>query len=292
MVKLDPFRGTEARAQFIEKYQAVMDGWPVSYEELDVETAFGTTHVIVSGPASAPALVLLHGASATATMWRPIIEPLSASYRCYCIDTITDANKSVATRRLRGVEDHVAWLRQVLAALDVEHARIAGLSYGGWLAATLAVHAPELVDRLLLLCPAATLAPIPPEFFGRMLSAGLLRSPSLARRAVQWLSATPDVTSDPTVDLIVTSLLTSRTLRLTVTPPTVLKDNQLRGIKAPTAVLIGDREVIYRGGAQAALARAQKLIPNVRTRLLPGANHALTVDCPKELAAQMTAALT
>jgi pimeloyl-ACP methyl ester carboxylesterase len=252
VAKLDPFRSPPLRAQFIAKYDAVLDSWPVPYEECDVDTGFGTTHVIVTGPASAPPLVLLHGATTTtAMMWRPIIEPLSACYRCYCVDTITEPNKSVATRRARGVTNLVAWLRQVFAALNVDDARVTGFSYGGWLAANLAAHAPELVSRLVLLAPAATLAPIPVEFYVRVFSTGLLRSPASARGFVQWLSDTPDAASDPTLDLIATSLLSCRPLRMEVTPPTVLKDDELRRISAPTTVLIGDREVMYRIGPRA-----------------------------------------
>jgi pimeloyl-ACP methyl ester carboxylesterase len=59
----------------------------------------------------------------------------------------------------------------------------------------------------------------------------------------------------------------------------------------PVTVLIGDRDVIYRGGPQAALARAQQLIPNVRTQLLAGANHNLTVDCPNALITEISRAL-
>jgi pimeloyl-ACP methyl ester carboxylesterase len=113
----------------------------------------------------------------------------------------------------------------------------------------------------------------------------------LARDAVTWLSATPDASSDPALDLVVTTWLTTRPLRVTFAPPTVLKDAQLRAITAPTTVFIGEREVIYRGGPQAALARAEKLIPNVRTHLLADANHALTLDCPDELAGDMVKAL-
>jgi pimeloyl-ACP methyl ester carboxylesterase len=76
-----------------------------------------------------------------------------------------------------------------------------------------------------------------------------------------------------------------------VVPPTVLSDDTLRRITAPTTVLIGDREVIYRGGPHAALARAQRLIPDVQTHLMPGANHMLTVDCPQELADALGQAL-
>jgi pimeloyl-ACP methyl ester carboxylesterase len=287
----EPFRSPELRARFVARYDAVLDGWPVPHQERDVHTDAGTTHVIVSGPESAPPLVLLHGWTTTSMMWGPIIDTLSASYRCYCIDTITEPNKSVATRRARGVPKLAAWLRQVFAALDIDNARVAGFSYGGWLAASLAVHAPELVNRLVLLAPAATLGPLPAEFYRRVLTANLLRSPAAAHSFVQWLSDTPGAASDPMLNLMVTNLLSCRLLRSDATSPTVLTDDALRGISAHTTVLIGDREVVYRGGPAAALARAQALIPNVQARLLPGGGHALTVDAPQALAEAMVAAL-
>lgn len=291
MAKLDPFRSPRAREAFIAKYDAVVADWPVDCEERDVVTEYGMTHVIVSGSASAPPLVLLHGAAATAVMWRPVIEALSASYRCYCVDTIFEGNKSVASRRILGKVKLVAWLRQVFAGLDIEKARVVGMSYGGWLAANLAVQAPALVDRLVLLCPAATFAPIVLEFYRGVFSANLRRSPDRARLFVQWMSSTPNVEAHPAGDLIVTALLSNRSIPTGLTPPTVLSDDTLRRISAPTTVLIGDREVIYRGGPHAALARAQRSIPSVRTQLLPGANHMVTVDCPEVLADELLKAL-
>jgi pimeloyl-ACP methyl ester carboxylesterase len=291
MAKLDPFRSPRAREAFLAKYDAVVADWPVDCEERDVVTEFGMTHVIVSGSASAPPLVLLHGAAATAVMWRPVIEALSASYRCYCVDTIFEGNKSVASRRILGKVKLVSWLRQVFAGLDIEKARVVGMSYGGWLAANLAVQVPAVVDRLVLLCPAATFAPIVLEFYRGVFSANLRRSPDRARLFVQWMSSTPNVEAHPAGDLIVTALLSNKSIPTGLTLPTVLSDDMLRRIAAPTTVLIGDREVIYRGGPHAALARAQRLIPSVRTQLLPGANHMVTVDCPKELAAELLTAL-
>ena len=288
---MDMFRSPGQRAQFIAKYDAVLAEWPVPYEEIDVDTDAGATHVIACGPASAPPLILLHGTTTTAVMWRPVIEALSASYRCYCVDTITEPNKSMLSRRTIGVPKLVGWLRQVLAALDVPSARVAGFSYGGWMAANLAVREPELVNRLVLLAPAATFAPIPVEFYFRVFAPGPLRSPAMAGRAIQWLSSTPGASSDPTLDLALTNLVSGRFLRPGATSPTVLKDDVLRRISAPTTVLIGDRDVVYRGGPRAALARAEKLIPNVAVSALPGANHWLTVDCPRRLADELRLAL-
>lgn len=108
---------------------------------------------------------------------------------------------------------------------------------------------------------------------------------------MQWLSDTPDAASDPMLNLMVTSLLSCRLLRSDATSPTVLTDDALRGIRADTTVLIGDREVVYRGGPAVALARAHALIPNVQGGLLVGGGHALTVDVPRSLAEAMVTAL-
>jgi pimeloyl-ACP methyl ester carboxylesterase len=275
--------------QLIAEYDAVMRTWPVPFEEQDIATGFGTTHIVVCGPASAPPLVLLHGAATTAAMWASIIAPLSESYRCYCVDTITDANKSVATKPVREVGDYVAWLRDTFTALEIENARVAGLSYGGWLGALLGVHAPELVNRLILMSPAGTFDRIATQWMVRMVSATILPSRSVAGRALQWAAGGSDITSDPGVALAVTSMVSLRPFRREFLLPTKLTDDELRRISAPTTVLLGDREVIYAGGPQVALARAQTLIPIVHALLLPSAGHILTLDAPDVVVTEITA---
>jgi pimeloyl-ACP methyl ester carboxylesterase len=289
---LSPFRGQPEKDRFIAKYESVLSNWPVHREELHVSTDFGQTHIVVSGAVSAPPLVLLHGANTTSAMWSPIIATLSGSYRCYCIDTITEANKSLATHLIRDVADYVDWLQQTFSALGIEKARVAGFSYGGWLAALLALHAPERVSHLSLLSPAATLDRVPVQFMARLLSPGLLRSRSLAARFLQWMSATPDATLDPSMALIVESLMACRPLRREIVAPTVLTDDELSRISAPVCVLIGDQDVVYRAGPEAAAARARRHIPNVHTRILPGANHFQTLDCPDLLVTEMLAAIS
>ena len=148
------------------------------------------------------------------------------------------------------------------------------------------------MNRLVLLCPAATFAPIIIEFYRGMFSANLLRSPERARQFMQWLSNTPNVETDPIADPDYDGAADRQSkCRPGVTPPTVLSDDTLRRIAVPTTVVIGDREVIYRGGPHAAIARAHRLIPNVHTHLIARANHMLAIDCPEELADRLIKAL-
>jgi pimeloyl-ACP methyl ester carboxylesterase len=289
MANRSHFRGPRERAQFLAAYDSVMRSWPIPFEERYVETASGQTHLVVCGNHSAPPLVLLHAASATSAMWSPLIAAFGSSYRCYCIDTITEPNKSVATKRIYSIADHVDWLRQVLAALDLPAARVMGMSYGGWLAAQLALHAPERVSHLVLLTPAGTLAPLSLQWWVKMMTPVLMRSPRGVSRFLQWMSNTADAPSEPSVNLIGVGMLSCRLRR--VTPPSVLADDELRRMAMPVTVVIGNRDVIYRGGPAGALARAQQFIPNVHTQLVPGANHLLTLDCPKLLTTGLSRAL-
>ena len=84
------YKNPESKARCLAVYDAALAHWPVPYDELDLPTRFGGTHVIVSGPDDAPPLVLLHGNWATATMWSSTIAELSRDFRTYAVDQIDD----------------------------------------------------------------------------------------------------------------------------------------------------------------------------------------------------------
>lgn len=75
------FNSAKAEATFLAAYDKAMTLWPVPYEQRDVPTRFGRTHVVVSGPENGPPIVLLHCALMTSAIWSPIIGELSATYR-------------------------------------------------------------------------------------------------------------------------------------------------------------------------------------------------------------------
>jgi pimeloyl-ACP methyl ester carboxylesterase len=75
------FKSPEGESAFLAAYDAAMKLWPVPYEEVDLPSRFGMTHVVASGPKDAPPLVMLHGCMATSTMWWPNIADFSRDYR-------------------------------------------------------------------------------------------------------------------------------------------------------------------------------------------------------------------
>jgi pimeloyl-ACP methyl ester carboxylesterase len=58
--------------------------------------------------------------------------------------------------------------------------------------------------------------------------------------------------------------------------PTVFSDNELRAMRVPTLLLIGDNEVI--SDPAKALARARRLIPDFHGDLVPLSSHDMCIS--------------
>jgi hypothetical protein len=90
-----PFTSQQARDRYLAHYDAMEKSWPIESENRTVTTEHGTTFMRVSGPADAPPLVLLPGGQSTSLVWKRVIEPLSARFRTYALDSIYDEGRSV-----------------------------------------------------------------------------------------------------------------------------------------------------------------------------------------------------
>ena len=63
--------------------------------------------------------------------------------------------------------------------------------------------------------------------------------------------------------------------------PHPLPDEELKSIKVPTLLLIGDKEVIYELGAEGTIKKAEELVENIQTKLIPNAGHFSNTEQPE-----------
>jgi pimeloyl-ACP methyl ester carboxylesterase len=270
------FKTPEGEAAFIAAYNAAMRLWPVPYEELQIPSRFGMTHVIVSGPKEAPPLVLLHGYMATSIMWGPNIADFCKDYRVYAIDVMGQPSKSIPTEPIRSPEDYAAWLAATLDGLHLDRIFLMGMSYGGWLALNFAIVAPERVQKLVLLSPGGGFVPMARQFSLRGMLMVWFPTRAVVNWFMRWLGVTgPD--ARPVRELTYLGLKHFRvpieTLRVL---PVLFADDRLRAMRVPTLLLIGDHEVIC--DPALALARARQLFPDVQGDLVPHCSHDMCVS--------------
>ncbi len=102
----------------------------------------------VSGPAGAPAMVLLHGLGEGAGSWNPVMPPLAAGHRVHALDLRGHgASSRPGHYSFEAMRDDVAGL---LDALGLEQVVVVGHSLGGIVAYLLTLARPDLVGRLVI----------------------------------------------------------------------------------------------------------------------------------------------
>jgi len=137
-----------------ESYRLLLNQWPELVDFVTVPTREGDTFVVVSGPADAPPLVLLHGSMGNAITWIGEISAYAKHFRCYCVDMVGEPGFSAPSRPDLNTEAPALWLDDVLDGLGIDKASFVALSLGGLIAFDYAARRPGRVVALAGISPA------------------------------------------------------------------------------------------------------------------------------------------
>jgi pimeloyl-ACP methyl ester carboxylesterase len=282
------FKTPEDQAAFFDRYDTTLRRrWPVPHHEITTRSRFGSTHVIVSGPQDGPPLVLLHGFITTLVMWAPNIADLSREYRVYAIDTMGQPSKSIPEEPMVDVEDLVEWLDLTLIDLNLDRVYMAGMSTGAWIGLNYAMARPERVQKLALLSPAASFQPLVKQFMVRGMLSGVIRTRRMMYSLMGWMGL--DSSDEFVEDLL--DLMWAGGTHFRMPPetrrlmPAVFSDDELRGLRVPVLLLIGENEVLY--DAANAMGRARELIDDFQGELIPNCSHDMSMTRHDEVDARI-----
>lgn len=251
-------RGEEVRAA----YRDLLDRWPVPAERLVVPTRHGDTFVVVSGPADAPPVVLVHGSGANTAMWLDDVAEWSREFRVVAVDVLGEPGLSAETRLPLDGPGHAEWFDDVLDALGVADAAFVGVSLGGFLATDYALRS-DRVRRLVLLNPGG----FAPRRAGFMVKGVLLAL--LGEWGLRWsIRSAVGAVSPELVEYLV---LVFRSFKPRMEPLPVF--GQL-GLAMPVLAVLGARDAMLDAAATARRLAAE--VPHADVRMLPEQGHYIT----------------
>lgn len=259
------YRSEAGRQKVLAYYEKQLQGWGIPTETRMVPTRYGATHVIAFGNPAAPPLILLHGHSTNAGMWKPFAPQLAQKHRVYALDIIGQPGKSAEYIPKTDSREYLDWLCDVLAALGIQQAAFMGISFGGFLSLKFASHHPEMVRRVVALAPAGITHVKYHEVVWNVLPAmlgekgALQASRNLGRGAI-----------DPELETAF-ALKLAYYSALPVIKPLLLSDEELRRITVPLLYVIGDQDAFF--SAKSGIARIQSLIAHTQTELYRGETH-------------------
>lgn len=202
-----------------------------------------------SGHAGLPPLLLIHGLSSSHRGWERNIATLGRGRRLLLVELFP----ATAGPRF-DVRSAAASLEQALGT-EATPAAVIGHSLGGLVALQLALGAPQLVDRLVLVATPAVRV--------RRSRVGRLRSLATA-------GAGADLRS---VALVTTTLATANPAQLVAATYAAMRADlagQATALAVPTLVVWGEADGIVPPAVGEALVKA---IPGARRAVIPGAGH-------------------
>lgn len=129
----------------------------VEFRQGFVEAGGVRTRYAESGPADAPAVVMLHGTGGHWETFARNLGPYGEHYRSLAFDFVGNGFSA------RPDHDYeiVHYVEHTLAVMDtfgIERAHLLGTSLGSWVAAAIALRHPDRVDRMVLMSVAGLVA--------------------------------------------------------------------------------------------------------------------------------------
>lgn len=254
-----------------------------------VETYYGRTHMLVTGNPDGPPVLLLHGLNNNALLWRPQLAALT-DFRVYAIDIIGQPGRSSMTFPSLAGEEYADWLKEVMDALNLESAAMVGLSFGAYLTLKLGAHAPERVQRAVLVSPAG-LARLKTSMLFRIAATNLpFRSHTEGMREIlRSIFITPGVPmntdthdAERLLEIVHTHqnpIRDARRAMETLLPGLPIPAAELAQFTSPVLLMVGDKDVLF--DAKAVVKQARRSLTGlVAAEIVPNAGHAMTYEYP------------
>lgn len=278
-----------------------------------ITTADGAElHVEVSGPADAPATVILtHGWTLDARIWGPVAQRVAGPARVVRYDHRGHGRSDAAPQDTMTLDQLADDLAEVVAATAPDGPLVlAGHSMGGMTIMALAERHPRLVERIGGLALVATASGgLAGHSFGlspraaaavrsvekRLYSSrrwerrSTLGSPRLLAPALHWLLLGPD--ADRTAKrLTVASIASCRPVTVSGFRPTLEAHERDAALAAfadvPTVVLVGSHDKLTPVRSARRIVQA---LPSAGMTIYPQAGHMLPVERVGAVAAHVTA---
>lgn len=272
--------------------------WPARQRWIEVDGVPANVVEIGEGPP----LLFVHGLAGRWQNWLENIPHFAADRRVVAVD-LPGFGASPTPSEEISIPGYARFLEGVCDALSIDAAAVVGNSMGGYVAAELAIAAPQRVERLMLVSAAGITAEhlqrdrimTGGRVFAAVMTRAAARHESLARRpglrrvALELVVRHPDRLSVATAHELMEGSAKPGFLPALEAIMAHRISERLPRIACPTYVVWGedDRVIPVRDAK-----RFGELIPNVRVEVWPDTGHVAMIERPARFNALLEAFLS
>lgn len=279
------WRGTSGRSTYDAAYDRVLAVMPSAQEDRLFPTSFGIAHAMRFGTATGTPLLMVPGWGSGIPMWQDLLPHLRGRRTVWALDAIGDAGRSTQSVPFTRTADEATWIAETIAGLGVPRVHLLGHSFGGRIAAEVALRHPDRVATVSLIEPVLTVSSFHAGIYLWSIPASVpFLPPSWKDAALAKIGGTEEIDRDDPL----TALIAAGTEGYAAHRPTPsrLTEEQLDSLPMPVLVALGLRSSLHADPAAAA-ATARRAMPDATVLTWSDGTHSLPMQHPEEVCSEV-----
>jgi len=263
------YKSKQSEIAMMELYDRQLKEFNTEYEDLYVGTRFGKTYVVKIVNQTGTPLIAFHGSNNTMPYELGFITKLLSHFCVYSVDTVGHPGKSSQTVISFKTMEYGEWASDVITELGFQKVNCLGAGIGGGILIKLMCIAPEKVEKSVLIVPAgiakATTLKAVVSTFSPMMKYLKTKDEEWLKKFLLPMAIEEKRIDEADIEMLKYSL---DHVGMNTRFPSIVKANDLQRFNAPTLIIVAEHDRMF--PSKKILAKAKKMIPNLKTHILKG----------------------
>ena len=264
MEKKSLYKSEQGKKEILDLYEKKLGSLNIDYEYKTIPTRFGDTNMIVTGDATKPPIIIIHGSNGCAPVALETYKDLIDSFSVYAIDVLAQPNKSAETRLSMQDDSYGQWMNQIIDELELEKVTLAGFSFGGLVILKTLINNEHKIKEVFLSAPAYVVNGNPIkaliQFFIPMKRYMKTKKSKYLNRFLEAAFTERDDFAQQSSALVFTHF----TMDFTSVP--IIKSSDASKIQTPITLIAAENDIIFPGRKM--MKRAKKIFPSLKHIML------------------------
>jgi len=258
------FRTKDGKDDLLKLYDAKLASLAIDHEYQQIETSYGRTNIIVTGDASNPPLIIVHGSNGCAPIGLETYPDLHKDFQVFAVDVLGQPNKSEGMQLSMKDDTYGKWMSEVIDGLGVEDVVMAGFSLGGLIILKTLIHDERKVKEVYLSAPAYIVNGNPLKALWKIFIPMKRYMKSRDEKYVkQFLSVLFSERDEFAIKFLSKVFLE---FEMDFTPVPTIRKVEARSISTPINVVAAADDIMFPGTRM--IKRATRLFPSLKSSLL------------------------
>lgn len=264
------FKSEAGKREILDLYDQKLEELAIDYQYKRVPTTYGETNVIITGDASKPPLIIVHGSNACAPIGLETYPHLSKQFQVFAVDVLAQPNKSAETRVSMKDDSYGVWMHEVIDALGLKDVVLAGFSFGGLIILKTLIHKEENIKEVFLAAPAYIVNGNPLRaLFNVFIPMKRYMSTQKVKYVEKFLRKVFSERDEFAIQYLSKVFLH---FDMDFSPVPTISKLEASAISTPITLIAAKKDLMFPG--EKMLKRARKIFPSLKyTHLLEGSNH-------------------